>query len=406
LEQSEEKVKGEKTIFRGLSDEDMASNWDEFILSPSFSPDVKNQKIESGLNTEIMIGEGRNVTYPLLLNHPFFIDANPMTKVNKSVRIALAYGASITKTAINIGEGILPEEKKISKKFEGDLLLQWSPLRIGLDMNTIDNIKAMVIDLSYSKHLRIFSQNELLDRVQGKGGLIGGETLGPMRHLDIYSSGDIKKQVELLREATGYDRPIMVKLPAAKVYERVKSAISADADAVIIDTSSDPFSTLASLNGTYGGSLIGAIPPAVKAFRNASAQKKGIKLLVSGGYRNGADIMKALTLGVDACGIVESATVAMGCNLCGECFDGNCEKGIATKEQQLKAKFNWKVAGKHLASYLKATKIEFESLLNYLDIIDIKDLNREQIMALTYDAAAITGVKLIGYDRELPMWFH
>jgi len=34
----------------------------------------------------------------------------------------------------------------------------------------------------------------------------------------------------------------------------------------------------------------------------------------------------------------------------------------------------------------------------------INGLSRNDLMALTYDAAAITGVKLIGYDRVLPMW--
>ena len=406
MEQVEQNAKSGETGFRGLADEDMASMWDELILSPSLSFEIVGQKEESKTEIEVIIGEGRDVKFPLLLSHPIFLDSNPMGKVNKSVRIALAYGAGITKTPINIGEGILPEESRISKKFDGDLILQWSPLRIGLDSNIIDKAKAMVIDIRRVNHPKKHTQGELLERIQGKEGLIGGEVLGPMRHLDIYSPDDIKKHVELLREATGYDPPIIVKIPPANVYEGTKAALKADADAVIIDSSLDPFSTLDSINGTYGGLLMGSIPPAVKAFKAASAQKKGVKLLVSGGFRNGADIVKALALGVDACGIVESATMAIGCNLCGECYNGNCESGIATKDQQLRTKFSWKIAGKHLANQINATKNDIELLLNYLGIQDIKNLNQKHITALTYDAAAITGVKLIGYDRELPMWFH
>ena len=35
---------------------------------------------------------------------------------------------------------------------------------------------------------------------------------------------------------------------------------------------------------------------------------------------------------------------------------------------------------------------------------DIKDLSEEDLRAMDYDTAAITGLKLIGYDRRLPWW--
>ena len=146
--------------------------------------------------------------------------------------------------------------------------------------------------------------------------------------------------------------------------------------------------------------------PAKKAFKSTKAGDKGIKLLVSGGFRNGSDVVKVMAMGADAVGIAEAAVIALGCNLCGECHTGECEKGIATKDPDLKSQFNWKTAGKALGNYLKATKKEIELLLGITGVSSIKDLNSRHIMALTYDAAAITGSRLVGYDKELPMWFH
>jgi len=403
LEEIELKVKTSKPGLRGLKKEDMASKLDELAITPSVIPETISSKEK---NTEVVIGEGRDLKQPLLLSHPFFIDTNHFAKVNKSVRLALAYGASIAKTSINIGEGILPEEERIAKKFEGDFLLQWSPLRIGIDPKAIGKVKAIVIDLSGSHRTRMYSLNELFDRVQGKDGLVKGDVLGPFGHLDIETSKDLEKHVVLLREATGYELPIIVKIAPWEVYEGTKSAIEADADAIIIDSSLDPFSTPSNIEGTLGGSLLGAVPPALKAFKTSNARKKGIKLLVSGGFRNGSDIVKILALGADAIGIVESAAIAIGCNLCGECYGGKCDKGIATRVQQLKSNFDWKIAGKKLANYIKATKKEIEILMDFIGIRDVGDINRSHVMALTYDAAAISGVKLVGYDRELPMWFH
>ena len=404
MEEIERKARSGKPGLRGLTEADMASILDELAIASSASSSTLGSK-EERIDTEVIIGEGRNLRFPLLLRHPIFLDNNRMANVNNFVRIALAYGGSIQKTAINIGEGMLPEEEKIAKKFKSDFILQWSPVRIGIDPNTIASVKAIVIDLG-SNFRRMYTRDEILDKVQGKGGLIGAKTLGPKNHLDLENAEDLKNHVELLREGTSYNIPIITKISQKDVYEDTKMAIEADSDAVIIDTSFRPFSTLSSENGTFGASLLGSIPPALKAFKTIKARKKGVKLLISGGFRDGADIVKVLAMGVDAVGIVEPATVAMGCNLCGECYSGKCKKGIATGDQNLKANFKWKLAGKKLANYLKATKKEIEILTDFAGVNNVRDLSGKNIIALTYDAAAITGVKLVGYDRELPMWFH
>lgn len=406
MEEIEKKARSGKPGLRGLMEEDLASILDEIAIISSGTNESLGFKEPKEMDTEVIIGEGRDVRFPLLLRHPIFVDAGPMKNVNKSVRTALAYGASITKTPINIGEGMLPEEKKIEKKFKSDFILQWSPMRIGIDMSTMGKAKAVVINLNYTNSGVIYPQNEILNILQGKGGLVGAEILGPSRHLDILAAEDLKKHVELLREATEYKIPIMIKIPSQDVYEGTKTAIEANSDAVIIDTSTDAFSTLSSINGTFGATLMGSIPPAKKAFKGTKAKDKGIKLLVSGGFRNANDAVKVMAMGADAVGIAEGAVVALGCNLCGECHLGECERGIATKDLDLKSRFNWKSAGKALGNYLKATKKEMEVLLGVAGVSSIRDLESRHIMALTYDAAAITGIRLTGYDKELPMWFH
>ncbi|UCE37671.1 MAG: alpha-hydroxy-acid oxidizing protein [Thermoplasmata archaeon] len=406
MKDNEQKSNNNELDLRGLAEEDMASILDELAMVTSTIDDTLGSKEEKESSTEVIIGEGRNVKFPLLLTHSLFVDANRMANVNKAVRIAAAYGSSMVQIPINVGEGILSEEKKIEKKFQGDFILQWSPIRMAIDTTTLGMAKSIVIDLTWKRHSRLYTHDETLNRVKGKGGLISGDSIGPVSHLDIEEMADLKKHVDLLRESTEYNLPIMIKIPSGALYENTKASIEAEPDAIIIDTSMDPFSTLASLNGTFGTSILGSIQPAKKAFKASSAQKKGIKLLVSGGFRNGADILKVLAMGADAVGITESAVVAMGCNLCGECPKGKCQMGIATKDSRLKSNFDWKIAGKNLADYLKTTKHEMELLQDVIGVIDVKDLTSDHVRALTYDTAAITGIKLIGYDRELPMWFH
>jgi glutamate synthase domain-containing protein 2 len=406
LKDIEQKARSGKPVLRGLTEEDLASILDELTIVPPPAKDTLALEEKKESTCEVIIGEGRDVQFPLLLTHAVFLDSVNMARVNKHIRIAMAYGAGIAETPVNVGEGVLLEEKKIAKKFQSDLLIQWSPTRIAFNISTLERAKAIIIDLAKQRHFTPFSSDEILERVQGKGGLIDSEILGPAYHLDLDTPDDVGKHVDLLRETTDYKIPIMVKIPPESVYENTKTVIEAEPDAIIIDTSINPFSTLSSMNGNFGATLLGSIAPAQKAFKSLEARKKGIKLLVSGGFRNGADIIKVLSLGVDGVGISESAVVAMGCDLCGECYIGRCEKGLATKDPRLRSNFNWKTGGKKLSNYLKATKSEMELLLDYIGVTEIRDLNTAHVAALTYDMAAISGIKLVGYDRELPMWFH
>jgi glutamate synthase domain-containing protein 2 len=404
LKEIENKAQNAYPEFRGLSEEDLSSLFDEFTLVPSHLNSKGSQNPD--LDCELILGEGRDVKFPILMDHPIFVDATHIGAANKSVRIALAYGALLDNTPINLGFGMFPEEEKIANKFNEKFIMQWTSQRIGNDIETLSKTKAIVISLSVTSMGRLYSIEDFLDIVDEKGALIAAEIFGPNHHLDLDTKEDLKKHIDLLREVTDYNIPVMVKIPGENVYENTKSALFGEPDAVIIDSSINPFFTLSQNPGNYGTSLIATIPPAAKAFRAEKAKDDGIKLLVSGGIRSGADVVKAIALGVDGVGISEAAAVAMGCNLCGECFEFQCEKGMVTRDEGLKSRFKWKDAGKKLANYLAGTKLELEAALDHVGVDTVKDLNEKHIAALTYDSAAISGVKLVGYDRELPMWFH
>jgi hypothetical protein len=39
-----------------------------------------------------------------------------------------------------------------------------------------------------------------------------------------------------------------------------------------------------------------------------------------------------------------------------------------------------------------------------LGVADLAQINRSNLRALDHDTAAISGLRLIGYERPLPMW--
>jgi glutamate synthase domain-containing protein 2 len=62
-----------------------------------------------------------------------------------------------------------------------------------------------------------------------------------------------------------------------------------------------------------GQPTLACIRPAVQALQDLGMHRK-VQLIVSGGIRNGADVAKALALGVDAVSIGTAALVALGDN--------------------------------------------------------------------------------------------
>ena len=62
----------------------------------------------------------------------------------------------------------------------------------------------------------------------------------------------------------------------------------------------------------------------------------GVSLCITGGFRISPDFAKALALGADAVAIGTSAMIACGCQQYRICDSGNCPKGIATQDPELR----------------------------------------------------------------------
>src|SRR5450756_1875456 len=164
----------------------------------------------------------------------------------------------------------------------------------------------------------------------------GTDALSPAPHHDIYSIEDLRQLIYALKEATGYKKPVSVKIAAVHNVAAIASGIArAGADIIYLD-------------GFRGGT--GASPAVIRdhvgipveiavAVVDEQLRKEGIRNLVSiiaaGGIRSSADVAKAIALGADAVGIGTAALIAMGCRLCQKCYTGNCSWGIATQKPEL-----------------------------------------------------------------------
>jgi glutamate synthase domain-containing protein 2 len=210
--------------------------------------------------------------------------------------------------------------------------------------------------------------------------------------------------VEFLRDVTDYQVPIFFKLGPSRPYEDVAACIEVGADAISIDglvggTGCSPDLVTQGV----GIPTIACLPPAVQALKDYGVHHK-VKLIALGGIRNGLDAFKALAMGADAVGFGSAAEIAMGCRVCYACHKGNCPYGITSQKPEMRARLNPIEAGEQLSNFIKATAEEIKILTMLSGHNRTMDLSTEDLRAMDLNTAALTGLKLAGYDRPLPMW--
>src|SRR5262249_13745325 len=191
-------------------------------------------------------------------------------------------------------------------------------------------------------------------------------------------------------------------------------AVKAGADVVVLDgMQGGTAATQEVFIEHVGLPILGAIRPAVQALQDLGMHRK-VQLIVSGGIRNGADVAKALALGADAASIGTAALIALGGNdpaleagyrkpgSAAGCYrglpEGRVAGGLTTQDPVLAARFDPVLGGRRLANYLAVLTLETQTIARACGKSHVHNLEPEDLVALTVEAAAMARVPLAGTD--------
>ena len=389
--------------------------WDKMLINASQVTNPSIDPLREPMETKVFLGkkpviterdsEGGlkdNLPPQLELQLPIMFSAMSYGSISYNAHESLARAAEALGTFYNTGEGGLHED---FYQYGPNTIVQVASGRFGVHKSYLEAGAAIEIKMGQgakpgigghlpgTKIVGDISKTRMIPE--------GTDAISPAPHHDIYSIEDLRQLVFSLKEATGYKKPVIVKVAAVHNIAAIASGIArSGADIIAID-------------GFRGGT--GAAPTRIRdnvgipielalASVDERLRQEGIRnevsLVVGGSIRNSADVVKAIALGADAVYIATSALLALGCHLCRTCQTGKCNWGIATQRPELVKRLNPDLGYQRLVNLLTAWNHEIMELMGGMGINSIEALKGNRLMlrgvGLNSKELEILGIKHAG----------
>ena len=406
---------------RGLGAKRRLPNFDDLVFLGSSLSRYPLEGYREKCTTKTILGT-RFAKKPIELEMPITIAGMSFGSLSANVKQALGLAATEAGTSTTTGDGGMTSEERLSSK---TLIYQCLPSRYGF--NPDDVRKADAIEIVIGQGAK-----------PGGGGMLLGQKVNPRvaemrtlpegidqrsacRHPDWTGPDDLTIKIQELRELTDWGKPIYVKIGASRTFNDVKLAVHAGADVIVLDGMQGGTAATQSVFIEHVGiPTLAALRQAVEALEDLN-MKDTVQLIVSGGIRTGADVAKALAMGADAVSIGQAILMALGCNsetyiqdnvhhsaiadynalgtapgYCHHCHTGQCPVGVTTQDATLEKRLEPEVGARRVKNYLQTLNMELTTIARACGKQNVHHLEREDLVALTVEAAAMARLPLAG----------
>ncbi len=408
---------------RGLGAKRQLPHFDDLVFLAGSLSRYPLEGYREKCSTKTVLGT-RFAKKPITLDIPITIAGMSFGALSANVKESLGRAATEMGTSTTTGDGGMTQEERGSSKI---LVYQCLPSRYGFNPDDLRRADAIEVVIGQGAK-------------PGGGGMLLGQKVNPRvarmrtlpegidqrsacRHPDWTGPDDLAIKIKELRELTDWQKPVYVKVGATRVFHDVKLAVHAGADVVVVDgMQGGTAATQTCFIEHVGIPTLAAVRQAVDALEDLN-MKEQVQLIVSGGIRTGADVAKAIAMGADAVSLGQGILVALGCNadsyvqdgqhlsaradyealgtqpgFCHHCHTGKCPVGVTTQDAVLEQRLQPDVGARRVRNYLKTLTMELTTIARACGKQNVHHLEREDLVALTIEAAAMAHVPLAGTD--------
>lgn len=341
------------------------------------------------VNTATVIG--RTAAQPIAIDIPFYVSHMSFGALSREAKIALARGSRQAGTLICSGEGgLLPEERAEA----GVYVYELGTAPFSHRDEAMRRADAVEIKIGQAAkpglggHLPKEKVTEEIARVRGIA--MGQDSISPGRFCGLEKPGDLKKVVARVRDAIG-GKPVGVKLTAGHIEEDLAEALEAEPDFITIDCR----------GGGTGAAPVYikdnvCLPPVFALYRARKYLDQAgrrVTLCVTGGFRDSADIAKALAMGADAVALATASLIAIGCQQYRVCHSGRCPVGITTQDPSLRERFDIEQSTQRLVNFFNATREEVANFARINGRNDVHALDMSDLVTISNEISQNTGIE-------------
>jgi methylamine---glutamate N-methyltransferase subunit C len=333
---------------------------------------------------------GRFGATPIDLSMPLMIAPMSYGALSKSTKVALAKASALSDICDNTGEGgLIPEVRQAAKR----VVAQCLGGRLGWNVHVMRQADGIEIYISQGAKPglggQLMAKKVTEDIARLRGIPAGIDLRSPSRHPDVLGADDLVIKVEEFREATSWEKPVSVKLGAGRVRDDIKIAYKDGFDYVCLDGVQGSTGAASHEVLEYVGiPTLSAIMEGLDALEEIGAT--GMPVVLMGGVKDGIDTAKAIALGAHSVATGTSAIIAGGCIACLQCAVGQCVVGIATQDPEYEKRYDIDVESWNIHRYLEAVRWQLASVVRAHGYASVYELSRDDLVALTPEAAEIT----------------
>ncbi len=363
-------------------------NWDDILL---LGAQLNPPPLHDGEPVSTLTVIGKNAKKPMVINNPVYISHMSFGALSKEIKIALAKGSAMAKTAMCSGEGgILPEEKAAAYKY----IFEYIPNKYSVTDENLKSSDAIEIKIGQGTkpgmggHLPGEKVTEEIAAIRGKKP--GQDIQSPSKFPEINGKEDLKEMVHMLRVRSD-GRPIGIKIAAGRLERDLEYCVYAEPDFITIDgrggaTASSPLllreaTTLPTVYALY------------RARKYLDSIRSDISLVITGGLRVSADFAKAIAMGADAVAIASAGLIAAACQQYRICGSGNCPAGVATQNKELRSRMNIDIAAKRVGNFLNVSLEELRTFARITGHSSIHDLSVDDLVTINREISLYTNIR-------------